>query len=172
MALAPPMLIKRPAASSLTGAAVVCFLVLPVLPALAGVAAAADPGRTIALKPGEQATFDATVANGSVTLGRPRLSRPSTPRPGEGQIAVSLVKHGLAPYAELTAVERTSVPVDFVATGLIGDIKIDEVVICGRLDAPVVARIAAGSWRVSLNRFFVHQNDQATTGEGELGCPK
>jgi hypothetical protein len=172
MVLAPPVLIKRPAAvSKLAVAAVAAAVCSLLLLALAGAAAAEELGRTIALKSGEEATFDAAVANGLVVLG-PRLSRPSAEQPKEGQIAVSFVKRGLAPYGDLTAVEKTSAPVDFVATGLIGNIKIDEVVICGRLDGPVAIRIAAGSWRVSLNRFFVHRNDQATTGEGDLGCPK
>ncbi len=71
-----------------------------------------------------------------------------------------MVKHGLSPYADLTASEKTPAPVDFVATGLIGDIKIDEVVLCGRLDAPTTSRIASGSWRISLNRFSVRQEGQ------------
>lgn len=172
MVLAPPVLIERSAAASkLADAAIAVAVCSLFLLAPAGAAAAADLGRTIALKPGEEATFDAKIANGSVTLGPPHLSKPSTEQPKEGQISVSFVRRGLAPYGDLTAVERTFVPVDFVATGLIGNIKIDEVVICGRLDAPVLSRIAAGSWRVSLNRFFVHQNDQATA-EGDLGCPK
>jgi len=71
-----------------------------------------------------------------------------------------VVKHGLSPYAELTATEKTSEPVDFGATGLIGDIKIDEVVLCGQVDAPAKNRISSGSWRVSLNRFSVRQSGQ------------
>ena len=71
-----------------------------------------------------------------------------------------MVKHGLSPYAEITASEKTSEPVDFVATGLIGDIKIDEVVLCGQIDGPATNRIASGSWRVSLNRFSIRQSGQ------------
>jgi len=73
---------------------------------------------------------------------------------------VSFVKHGLSPYAELTASEKTAAPVDFVATGLVGDIKIDEVRLCGQIDAPATNRIASGAWRVSLNRFSVRQSGQ------------
>jgi hypothetical protein len=61
----------------------------------------------------------------------------------------------------LTASEKTSAPVDFIATGLIGDIKLDEVRLCGRLDAPSTTRIYSGSWRISLNRFAVDQDGQA-----------
>ena len=70
---------------------------------------------------------------------------------------VSVVKHDSSPYADLTASEKTSAPVDFVATGLIGNIKIDEVKNYGRLDALTSAHIYSGSWRVSLNRFSVGQ---------------
>ena len=50
-------------------------------------------------------------------------------------------------------VEKTSAPIDFVATGLIGEIKIDERELHGRLDAPVTQRIGATSWTVWLNGF-------------------
>jgi hypothetical protein len=50
-------------------------------------------------------------------------------------------------------IEKTAQPIDFVATGLIGDIKIDERVLHGRLDAPVSQRIGATSWTVFLNTF-------------------
>jgi hypothetical protein len=126
------------------------------------------------LKPGQEMTFAALASEGRVTLGLPRLTKPGTAQPKEGEIAVALVKHGLSPYADLTATEKTSKPIDFVATGLIGDIKIDEIVACGRLDAPATARIASGVWRVSLNSFAVHPggDPSATAGEGGLGCPK
>ena len=115
-----------------------------------GAAPAQAPAATVDLKPGQEVTFPVAVADGRVTLGAARASKPGTVQPKDGEITVSFVKHGLSPYADLTATEKTSDPVDFVATGLIGDIKIDEVVICGRLDAPglepdrlrVVARFA------------------------------
>ena len=138
-------------------------------------ACAAELASAVALKPGEEVTFPVAIADGRVILGAARASKPGTARPKDGEITVSMVKHGLSPYAELTASEKTAAPVDFVATGLIGDIKIDEVVICGSLDAPASSRIASGSWRVSLNRFVVRRNEQATpaaSGEGGLGCPK
>ena len=93
--------------------------------------------------------------------------------PKDGEIAVAVVRRGLSPYAELTAIEKTPAPVDFVATGLIGDIKIDEVVVCGRLDAPTIGRIASGAWRVSLSRFTVHpEGDAKPAVVGDLGCPR
>jgi hypothetical protein len=112
-------------------------------------------GPTLELRPGQEVTFPVAIADGRVTLGAARASKPGTARPKDGEIAVSVVKHDLSPYAELTASEKTSTPVDFVATGLIGNIKIDEVRVCGRLDAPSSTRIYSGSWRISLNRFVV-----------------
>lgn len=124
---------------------------------------AAGPAQSPAavdLKPGQEVTIPVTISDGRVTLGAARASRPGTAQPKSGEITVSMIKHDRSPYADLNASERTSEPVDFVATGLIGDIKIDEVTICGRLDAPARNRIASGSWRVSLNRFSVRQNGQ------------
>jgi len=122
-------------------------------------ARAQDLGPTIALRPGQEITFQVSIADGRVTFGP---SRPSTPgaSPKDGEITVAVIKHGLSPYADLTASEKTAVPVDFIATGLIGDIKIDEVRLCGRLDGPSTTRIASGSWRISLNRFSVRQEGQ------------
>ncbi len=139
-----------------------------------GAAPVQFPAATVDLKPGQQVTFPVAVANGRVTLGVALASKPGAAQPKDGEITVSFVKHGLSPYADLTATEKTSDPVDFVATGLIGDIKIDEVVICGRLDAPAANRIASGSWRVSLNRFSVrHGGQEAPAGTEEgLQCPK
>ena len=61
--------------------------------------------------------------------------------------------------SQVLVTEKTSAPVDFVATGLIGEIKIDERVICGRTDAPVTKHIGAVSWRVSLNTFTLGKGD-------------
>ncbi len=118
---------------------------------------AQDPGPALAMRPGQAITFAVTVADGAVTLGRARLSRPGTAHPSDGEITVSVVKQGRSPYAVLTASEKTSAPVDFVATGLVGDIKIDEAEICGRLDGASSTRIYSGSWRISLHRFAVAQ---------------
>jgi hypothetical protein len=118
------------------------------------------PATTVDLKPGQELTFSVALADGRVALGPARASRPGTAQPKDGEITVSMVKHGLSPYAELTASEKTSQPVDFVATGLIGDIKIDEVVLCGQIAGPATNRIASGSWRVSLNHFSIRQSGQ------------
>jgi hypothetical protein len=137
-------------ASALTFGAVVLAVAVP-----RGAAFAQGLGPTLDVRPGQEVTFAVAIVDGRVALGPARTSKPGTARPKDGEITVSVVKHDLSPYAELTASEKTSAPVDFVATGLIGDIKIDEVRLCGRLDAPSSARIYSGSWRISLNRFAV-----------------
>ena len=116
---------------------------------------AQDLGASVSLRPGEEVTFSASAANGHVTLGQARASRPGTAKPKEGEITVSVVKQDRSPYAEISASEKTSAPIDFVATGLVGGIKIDEIRVCGHLDAPSSAHIYSGSWRISLNRFSV-----------------
>ena len=120
-------------------------------------------GPTVELKPGQEIAFSVAIADGHVTPGKARLLRSDAASVGDGEITVSVVKHDSSPYADLTASEKTSAPVDFVATGLIGNIKIDEVKLCGRLDAPTSAHIYSGSWRISLNRFSV--------GHGGEACP-
>jgi len=128
--------------------------------AAANTALAQNLGPSVMLRPGEAIVVPVAIAEGGLTLGKPRLASPGAAAPKEGEIAVAVVKHGLSPYADLTATEKTGAPIDFVATGLIGDIKIDEIRVCGRTDAPVSGRIASGSWRVSLNRFAVHKQGE------------
>jgi hypothetical protein len=120
-------------------------------------------GPTLDLRPGQEMTFAVTIVDSRVTLGPARVSKPGTAQPKEGEITIAVVKQGLSPYADLRVSEKTATPIDFVATGLIGNIKIDEVELCGRLDAPLSTRIGSASWRISLNRFAVHQSGP--------GCP-
>jgi hypothetical protein len=122
---------------------------------------AEDLGPTVELKPGQEIAFPVAIVDGGVMLGKPRLLRPGAVQPKDGEIMVSVVKHDPSPYADLTVSEKTSAPVDFFATGLIGNIKIDEVKICGRLDALTSAHIYSRSGRISLNRFSVGQGGEA-----------
>jgi hypothetical protein len=124
-------------------------------------AIAQDIGPTVDLRPGLEVTFPVTITDGKVTPGGARASKPGAAQPKDGEITVGFVKQGLSPYAMLMATEKTSAPVDFVAAGLIGNIKIDEVKLCGRLEAPPSTRIASGSWRISLSRFSVGEGLQA-----------
>ena len=121
---------------------------------------AQEVGPMLDLRPEQEVTFPVAIVDGRVTLGPARVSKTGTAEPKDGEITVSVVRNGSSPYADLTASEKTSAPVDFIATGLIGDIKIDEVRLCGRLDAPSSTRIYSGSWRISLNRFAVSQDRQ------------
>ena len=115
------------------------------------------------LKAGQELTIAIAVVDGHVTLGAPRLSKLGTAQPREGEVTVGLTAGDKATLlSQLLVTERTSVPIDFVATGLIGEIKIDERVICGRTDAPVTGHIGSVSWRVSLNTF--------TQGRGDGTC--
>jgi hypothetical protein len=122
---------------------------------------AEDLGPTVELKPGQEIAFPVAIVDGRVVLGKSRLLKPGATQPEDGEIAVNIVKHDPSPYADLTASEKTSAPIDFVATGLMGDIKIDEVKLCGRLDAATSAHIYSGSWRVSLNRFSLGHGGEA-----------
>ena len=135
-------------------------LALGLLPrgaAAAGNAQGAE--RAIELRPGQAVVFPVAIVDGGVVVGVARAAKPGAV-PEEGEIAVQVLKQGASPYAELTASEKTEAPVDFVADGLVGDIRLDERVVCGRLDAPAKSRIYSGSWRISLNRFMVHKESQ------------
>jgi hypothetical protein len=134
---------------------------VPTLALALAPAFAEDLGPAIDLKPGQEIAIPVTIVDGKVTLGSAHATKPGAGEPKEGEIAAGVVKQGLSPYAQLTAIEKTSTPVDFIATGLIGNIKIDEVKLCGRLDGPSSTRIASGSWRVSLSRFSVGEGLQA-----------
>ena len=98
-------------------------------------------------------TVSVTFVNDLAVLGEPKPAKVGAGAPQDGEILVSVAPSGLAPYAKFTVVEKTPGPVDFVITGLIDTIKIDEVEVCGRLGAPIAGKIAAGAHRLSLNRF-------------------
>ena len=81
-----------------------------------------------------------------------RLTSPVV-TPQAGEISVGLTPRDKELYSQLVIVERTSTPVDFVATGHIGEIVIDEREVCGRTDAPFQQRIGGTSWTVVLRDF-------------------
>jgi hypothetical protein len=105
------------------------------------------------LHSGQELTFAVTVAEGKVTLGKPRLSKFGVAKPKDGEMTIGLTPRDKTLYEQVTVTEKTPVTIDFVATGLIGNIKIDERVLCGRLDAPTSRPIGAVSWRVRLHEF-------------------
>jgi hypothetical protein len=118
------------------------------------VASAADEPAVV-VKRGMETTFMVTILDGRIAIGALRVSRVGTAATRDGEITIGVAPGGLTPYATLHVVEKTAAPIDFVATGFIDRIKIDEIVVCGRTDMPVAARIAAGSLRVSAARFAV-----------------
>jgi hypothetical protein len=107
------------------------------------------------LHAGQELTFAVTIADGKVTVGAPRASRLGAAQPGDGEVSVGLTARDKTLYEQVLVTEKTAVPIDFLATGLVGGTKIDEAVLCGRLDAPTSAHIGAVSWRVRLHDFEV-----------------
>ena len=123
--------------------------------ALAAAVAAAPKPVKLELKAGQAVAFPASIVEGKVVLGPARRGAFGKLEPGPGEIAVGLSPKDKTLYETLVVVEKTPAPVDFLATGLIGEIKIDERDIHGRLDGPVNQRIGATAWTVWLNGFEV-----------------
>jgi hypothetical protein len=115
--------------------------------------AAGGDAQAFNIRPGEELTFAVKIVGGEVTLGAPRASRLGAAQPREGEMTIGLSKRDETLHEEVTVIEKTTAPIDFLATALVGDTKIDEAVLCGRLDAPASAHIGAISWRVSLHDF-------------------
>ena len=144
-----------------TPLALASILTLGLLAAgAAGAERAQEKERKIELRPGQAVIIPVAIVDQGVVIGVPRGVKPGAAAPEDGEIEVEVVKQGLSPYAELSASQKTEVPIDFVASGLIGNIKIDEVIVCGKLDAPIRTRIASGAWTVSLHGFTVHKDGQ------------
>lgn len=114
------------------------------------------------LHPGQELTLIVKVAAGKVELEPPRTSKLGAAAPRDGEMTIGLSPRDKEGYEHVTVVERTSLPIDFVATALVGDVKIDERVLCGRLDGPASSRIGANNWRVRLHEFEV--------GKGGASC--
>jgi hypothetical protein len=110
------------------------------------------------LRAGQELTFSVTVTDGKVTIGAPRSSSLGAAQPKDGEMTVGLTARDKTLYEQVLVTEKTAVPIDFLATGLIGGTKIDEAVLCGRLDAPTSAHIGAVSWRVRLQDFEVRKS--------------
>ena len=106
----------------------------------------------VAHPPGD-VVFSVAFIDDQPVLGAPKPAKLGAGAPQDGEILLSVQPPGLAPYARFTVLEKTARPVDFVITGLIDSIKIDEVEICGRLGSAIAGKIAAGARKLSLNRF-------------------
>jgi hypothetical protein len=107
------------------------------------------------MRPGFELTVPIEIVEGRIVVGTARRAKLGAGQPREGELTVGVAPGGHSPYAQVSVVERTSAPLNFVATGFIGGTKIDEIVLCGRLGAPVSSKIAAGSWRIVLSQFEV-----------------
>ena len=123
--------------------------------AAAGVALAAPQPKPekLTLKAGQALTFPAKIEGGKVVLGSARRGVYGKMEPQAGEMTVGLSPRDKDLYDHLVVVEKTAAPIDFVATGLIGEIKIDERVVNGALGAPVTQRIGGTSWTVWLHEF-------------------
>jgi hypothetical protein len=135
---------------------------LAILPAPGPARADSGPPQAVSVRRGMEATFPVTIVDGHITLGPSRVSKLGTAQPATGEITVGFEPGGKTPYGAVHVSEKTAVPVDFVAAGLLDPIKIDEIIVCGKLDMPVAQRIAAAALRLSLNQFAV--------GTGLGGC--
>ena len=145
---------RRVAARLLAGAACV-FLAAPATAAESVTPPAAPPSFFVHA-PGAIAFWVLFYGDRPV-LGPPRQVAPTDPL-RDDEIRIQVLPSGMAPYAKVQILENTKQPVDFVITGLIDSIKIDEIVICGRLDGAIDAKIAAGAKKLSLNRFTQRQS--------------
>ena len=117
-------------------------------------AAERDP-KALVLKAGQELTFAVNVIDGKVLTGAPRLGKLGTALSKDGEITVGLTQRDKDLYSQIQVIEKTAQPIDFVATGHIGEIVIDEREICGRLGAPFSQRIGGTSWTVVLRTFEV-----------------
>jgi hypothetical protein len=107
------------------------------------------------LKPGQELTIPISIVDGKVVTGVPRASKLGASQPKDGEITVGLEREQGTLYNQIAVVEKTAQPINFLVTGLNGDIKIDETEICGRLDAPIAAHVGSVPWRFWLNGFQV-----------------
>ncbi len=119
-------------------------------------AAAANAGaHPFDLHAGQELTIPISIVDGHVATGAPRASKLGASQPKDGEIIVGLEREQGTLYNQITVVEKTAQPVNFLITGLNGGVKIDETEICGRLDAPIAAHIGSVPWRFWLNGFEV-----------------
>ncbi len=118
-----------------------------------GAVATAPAKNPFVLKGGQQIIFSATVADGKVTLGPPRLAKLGAETPKDGEISVGLTPKDKDLYSEVLVTEKTAVAIDFIATGHIGEIVIDEREVHGKAGETVDQHIGGVSWTVELHDF-------------------
>jgi len=111
--------------------------------------------RPFDVKPGTELTIPIAVVDGKATPGAPRLGKLGASPPKDGEITVGLDRIKGEFYNQITVTEKTAQPINFLVTALNGGTKIDETEICGRLDAPILARVGSTAWRFSVNSFEI-----------------
>ena len=114
------------------------------------------------VKPGTELTIPIAIVDGKAVAGVPRLAALGASPPKDGEITVGLDRIKGEFYNQITVTEKTAQPIDFLVTALNGGTKIDETEICGRLDAPILARVGSTAWRFSVNGFEI--------GKGGADC--
>lgn len=143
---------RRPAFPSFAATLGVLFFAI-VAPSAA--AAANASAHVFDLHEGQELTIPVSIVDGKVVTGAPRAAKLGAEQPKDGEIVVGLERVKGVLYNQITVTEKTAQPINFLVTGLNGGTKIDETEICGRLDAPIVARIGSVPWRFWLNGFEV-----------------
>jgi len=118
-------------------------------------ALAAGAEKPLVLKQGQELTFAVTIVDGKAAVGAPKLGKLGAEKPKDGEITVGLTPRDKDLYSQLVVAEKTAAPIDFVATGHIGEIVIDEREVCGRLEAPFSQRIGGTAWSVVIRDFAV-----------------
>ncbi len=114
------------------------------------------------LKPGQELTIPVSIVDGHVVTGAPRASKLGARQPKDGEITIGLERQQGTLYNQITVVEKTAQPINFLVTGLNGGVKIDETEICGRVDAPIGPPIGSAPWRLWPHGFEV--------GKGGASC--
>ena len=128
-----------------TALALLAFLTAPAL--------ATEKAPSYDLKPGQEIAFLASVADGKVVLGNPRLGKLGSLVLQDGEIVVGLAPKVQPFYAELRTRAKTAAAIEFVATGYVGGTKIDEIVVNACPGGSAARRISNSAWLVSLKTF-------------------
>src|ERR1700690_430468 len=107
------------------------------------------------VKPGTELTIPIAIVDGKPVAGVPRLAGLGASPPKDGEITIGLDRIKGEFYNQITVTEKSAQPINFLVTALNGGTKIDETQACGRLDAPVLARVGSTAWRFWVNGFEI-----------------
>jgi hypothetical protein len=76
------------------------------------------------LKPGQEFTIPISIVDGHVATGAPRASKLGASQPQDGEIIVGLEREQGTLYNQITVVEKTAQPINFLVTGLNGGTEV------------------------------------------------